>query len=283
MRDLIGFVFKFRITFLFLTLQAFAFYLLFSSNNYHKAQWFSATNDVVGSIYEVRQGIANYTRLNEQNRLLAEENEKWRNLHKSAYSTVESKYVRIQDTIFQQRYRYLAAEVVNSTTGRENNYLTINKGAHEGVRVDMGVVGPQGIVGKIVEVSENYSTAMSVLHRKFTVTVKNIKSGHKGLLQWDTGDKRTVSIVDVARHAPVTEGDLFVTRGYGGTFPEGALVGTVKRMADQEGSSYHNIEVLLKTDFDALGHVYIVMDMTKEERQQLEKETEETHAAEGNQ
>ena len=283
MRDLLGFVFRFRITFLFLTLQVFAFYLLFSSNNYHKAQWFSATNDVVGTIFEFRQNIASYTQLNEQNRLLAKENEQWRNLHKSAYSTVESKYVRIQDTIFQQQYRHLAAKVVNNTTGRENNYLTINKGAHDGVKVDMGVVGPLGIVGKIVEVSENYSTAMSVLHRKFTATVKSTKSGHKGFLKWDTGNSRSASVIDVARHAPVQEGDAFVTRGYGGTFPEGAMVGTVTKMADHEGSSYHNIEIMLSTDFNAVSHVYIVMDLTKEERQELEQETEEAHAADGNQ
>ena len=245
--------------------------------------WFGATNDVVGSLYTFRDGIAEYTSLKEQNRVLAEENERLLNLHRSSYASVESKYVRIQDTIFKQRYRYLNAKVVNNTTGKQNNYLTLNKGSRDGVQIDMGVVGPNGIVGKIVDVSENYSTAMSVLHGKFTATVRSARSGHKGFFKWPGQNDRSGTIVDVARHAPILEGDTFITRGTGGTFPEGTLVGLVTTVTTQDGSNYHDITVELTTDHESIGHVLIVMDLTKTERIELEERTEEDNAANGDQ
>ena len=282
MRDLVRFINRYRITFLFLVLQAFAFYLLFSTNNYHNAQWSIATNDIVGSIYEVRHDITSYAGLKEQNLQLAKEIERLHKLHKSSYASVENKYVKIQDTVFQQLYRTLEAKVINSTTGKQNNYLTLNKGAKDGITADMGLIGPQGLVGKVVEVSENYSTAMSVLHQKFTATVQSKRSGHKGFLNWNSNNKRTASVEDVARHAPVLVGDTFITRGSGGTFPEGALVGIVSKVGTEEGSSYHDIEITLSTDHDALEYVFVVMDLNRMERLELEQKTEESHASDSN-
>jgi rod shape-determining protein MreC len=282
MRDLVRFIYKYRITFLFIVLQAFSFYLLFSSNNYHKAQWFGASNAVVGSFYKIRNDITSYADLKEQNRILSEENQRYRDLHKSSYATTENKFVRIQDTIFQQHYRSLTAQVINSTTAKQNNYFTLDKGTKDGVTVDMGVIGPQGIVGKVVGVSESYSTAMSVLHQKFIATVQSARSGHKGFLEWNTRNKRTASIEDVAVHAPVFVGDTFFTRGSGGTFPKGAMVGVVSNVGTEEGSSYHDIEITLSTDHEALGYVYIIVDLTREERLELEEHTKEENASDSN-
>lgn len=281
MRDLIRFINRFRITFLFILLQLLSLFLVFSNNHYQRTWWFGTMSEASNGLMEMRSTITDYARLDDQNADLAAQIDSLLSLHKSAYASVESKYVKIQDTIFQQRYRYLNAKVINNTTGRQNNYITLNKGSKAGVQVDMGVVGPHGIVGKIVQVSENYSTAMSVLHRKFTVSVRSKESGHKGFLNWNTGNSQTVTIEDVARHAPIKQGDTFIARGSAGTFPEGVIIGEVSQVHVKEGSNYHDIEVTLSTDFEALGHVQIVMDLMRAEQLELEELTEELHDADG--
>jgi len=235
--------------------------------------------EMSNSIIETRSTVTDYTKLNAQNKKLNEQIDSLLNLHKSSYASIESKFVKIQDTIFQQQYRFLNAKVINSTTNLQNNYITLNKGTRAGVGVDMGVIGPQGIVGKIVQVSENYSTAMSVLHRKFTVAVQSKESGHNGFVNWGTNSINTVTVEDVARHAAIQKGDLFITRGSGGTFPAGIKVGEVSAVRDKEGSNYHDIEVSLSTDLESLGYVQIVMDLMRHEQLDLEELTEEEHNA----
>lgn len=274
MRDLLKFIQKFRNFFLFLLLQIFALTLLFSNQQYHRTWWFSTMHDASNKVMAVRTKISEYSRLDEENERLNANLDSLLGLHKSAYTSTENSFVKIQDTIYRQKYRFLAAKVVNSTTNRQYNYITLNKGWKNGVKIDLGVISPNGMVGKVVAVSENYSTVMSVLHREFTAAVRNRSSGHTGFLKWDANNSRFVSVEDVAKHAPIKEGDLFVSRGSKGTFPEGIPVGTVSRVVERPGSNYHGIELLLGTDFDALGHVQIVLNLDHQEQRELEQRTE---------
>ena len=69
-----------------------------------------------------------------------------------------------------RKYRFLEAKVVNNSVSDENNYITIHRGALQGVNENMAVIGPDGIVGKIISVSNNFSLAMSLLNRKSKVS-----------------------------------------------------------------------------------------------------------------
>ncbi len=70
----------------------------------------------------------------------------------------------------------MGAKVVGSTVNTQINFLTIHRGALQGVRPNMGVVGPQGIVGQVLNVSDNYATVWTLLNRQFRVVVK-LKNG----------------------------------------------------------------------------------------------------------
>src|SRR3546814_17805470 len=68
-------------------------------------------------------------------------------------------------SVQHQQYTYITAKVVNNTVIYRNNYLTLNRGAADGVKSGMGVMGPKGVAGIINDVSEHFSTAYSVLHK----------------------------------------------------------------------------------------------------------------------
>ncbi|MBK8531453.1 MAG: hypothetical protein IPL64_06120 [Flavobacteriales bacterium] len=128
MRDLFRFLHRIRSTLIFLTLLVISLVLLYNGNAHHRAQAISSSNSVVGTIYTWRKEITDYTGLKEVNRKLAEENAMWRNRHISMYSTVESRFVRIHDTIRLQEYTVIPTKVVNSTWHKPKNYLTLDKG-----------------------------------------------------------------------------------------------------------------------------------------------------------
>ena len=274
MRDLFRFLHRIRSTLIFLTLLVISLVLLYNGNAHHRAQAISSSNSVVGTIYTWRKEITDYTGLKEVNRKLAEENAMWRNRHISMYSTVESRFVRIHDTIRLQEYTVIPTKVVNSTWHKPKNYLTLDKGSKAGLHGDMGVIGTEGIVGVVSDVNDGFASVISVLSPDIKTNVQLRRTGHFGLLYWDTNDPRTASVIDIAKHARVAVGDTVETRGGDGIFPAGIPVGLVEEVVDAPGSNYHGITIRLTEDMTRSGFVYVVEDLRRAERDTLQKANE---------
>lgn len=270
MRDLFRFLYGARNTLLFLALMLVSMTLLHSGNAYHRGQAISSSNALIGTIYGWWSAVTEYTNLKEVNRSLAEENASWRNRHPDAYAPVAEMFVTIADSIHSQRYEYLTARVVNSTWHKQRNFLTLDKGATAGLHGDMGVIGPDGIVGVVREVSPHFASVISVLSPDIKTSVRLRRTRHFGLLYWDTSDPRTASVIDIAKHARVAVGDTVETRGGDGIFPAGVPVGVVVRLEAEPGSNYHDITIRLTEDMTRSGHVYVVKDLMRMERDSLQ-------------
>lgn len=270
MRDLFRFLHRIRNTLLFLALLALSFILLASGNQYHRAQALTTSSATVGTILQWRANVTDYTGLRAENQVLAEENATWRNRHVSAYAPAEDLFVRINDTIQRRVYGQLAAKVINSTAHKQRNFLTLDKGSKAGVEPDMGVIGPHGIVGVVRAVSPHFASVISVLNPDVKTSVQLRRTGHFGLLYWDTNDPATASVVDIAKHARVQVGDTVETRGGDGLFPAGVPVGVVETIEVQPGGNYHDITIRLAEDMTRNGHVYVVKDLQRAERDSLQ-------------
>jgi len=275
MRDLFRFLHRIRNTLLFLALMGMSMVLLHNGNHHHRAQAFTTSNAVVGTIYGWRAAITDYANLKEVNRKLAEENANWRSRHESAYTPVEDLFVRINDTIHRQRYSYLTAQVVNSTWHKQRNFLTLDKGTTSGVEAEMGVIGQDGIVGVVRETSPHFASVISILSPNLRTSVRVRRTGHFGLLYWDTADPRTASVIDIPKHARIMVGDTVETRGADGTFPTGIPVGVVEELGTQPGSNYQDITIRLTEDLTRSGHVYVVKDLQRSERDLLQQAQEQ--------
>ncbi|MDX9750066.1 MAG: rod shape-determining protein MreC [Flavobacteriales bacterium] len=271
MRDLFRFLHRIRDTLLFLALLALSFVLLAGGNRYHRARALTSSNAAIGTLMQWRANVADYTGLRAQNQVLAEENARWRNRHVSAYAPAEDLFVRINDTIHRRVHAQLAAKVINGTAHKQRNFLTLDKGAKAGVGPDMGVIGPHGIVGVVRAVSPHFASVISVLNPDVRTSVQLRRTGHFGLLYWDTNDPRTASVVDIAKHAHVQPGDTIETRGGDGLFPAGWPVGVVETIEPQPGGNYHDITIRLTEDMTRNGHVYVVKDLQRAERDSLQQ------------
>jgi rod shape-determining protein MreC len=275
MRDLFRFLFRIRNALLFAVLLTLSFILLANGNAHHRAAAISSSNIAVATIFNWRKEITDYANLKEVNRRLAEENAAWRNRHSSSYTPVEDLYVRINDSIHRQEYSVITAKVVNSTWHKQKNFLTLSKGATGGVHADMGVIGSDGIVGVVRAVSPHFASVISVLSPDIKHSVQIRRTGHFGLLYWNTNDPRTASVIDIAKHARVQVGDTVETRGGDRIFPAGVPVGVVTEVNEQPGSNYHEILITLAEDMTRSGFVYVVKDLQRAERDTLEQAHQE--------
>src|SRR5690606_12875335 len=80
------------------------------------------------------------------------------------------------DSVRINQMKFYPAKVINNSTSRFANYLTLNKGILDGVKPGMGVISNMGIVGRVKNCSDHFSTVISLLHEKFNVSAK-IKKG----------------------------------------------------------------------------------------------------------
>lgn len=275
MRNLFRFLTKNSFIFLFLILEFFAFWMLIANNNYQNSKFFNSSNFLVGNFYATIHNINDYFHLKEVNKELAEQNAKLQANNISSFVKVYGRIYEINDTAYHQTYMYSAAKVVNNSTNKRQNYITIDKGDLNGISAEMGVISAQGVVGIVKNVSNNFGSVMSILHDKNKLSAKIKKSGYYGSLVWEGNNYREAQLKDIPNHVKLTVGDTVVTTGYSSIFPENVLIGTVQEFDLPEGNNFYNIIIRFAVDFKNLSHVYVVRSLQKEEKEKLETESQQ--------
>lgn len=271
MRNLVVFIWRNNFFFLFLLLEVVCFYFLVQNNSYQKAGFINSANRVAGSVYQANANVREYLHLKEWNEQLNRENAELHNKSTASYMKVPVGEYKVNDTIYRQQYVYTHAKVVNNSTSNQNNYLTLNKGHQQGIKRDMAVITSNGIVGVVKDVSDNFSSVMSVLHRDIRISSKLVRDGSYGPLSWDGRDYRYAQLNDIPTHAKMQPGDSVVTSSYSVTFPEGIMVGRVESYERASGSPFYTVKVRLSVDFKKLNYVYVVNNILKMEQDSLEK------------
>lgn len=275
MRNLIRFLSKNSVVFIFLFLELIAFLLLVNNNNYQSSKFFNSSNFLIGNLYSTVENVNDYFNLKDVNAELAEQNARLQNQSITSFTKVFGTTVEIRDTSYHQKYLYTSAKVVNNSTNKRSNYITLDKGAINGIEAGMGVISAKGVIGTVKNVSDNFCSVMSVLHEKNAVSAKIKNSGYFGPLVWELGNYREAELNDIPNHVQLHVGDTVITSGYSLVYPEGILIGRIKEFDLPEGNNFYNITVEFTVDYKRLSHVYIVKHKQKEEQQKLEELTEQ--------
>ena len=274
MRNLFAFVIKHNFIFVFLLLQVICIWLMVQDNGYQGSHVLNSSNRAVASVYESAANTKEYFSLKQENEKLAQENSILRNFLKANYAVLPLKEFTKNDTLYKQQYSYINAKVVNSSVNKRRNFLTLNIGSEQGIAQDMAVMAGDGIVGIVTNVSRNFSSAMSLLHKDVRVNCQLKKDGSYGPLVWDGSDYRFCLLTDIPTHAKIAKGDTVITSELSGIFPEGIIVGTIESYERRKNESYYTAKVKLSADLKKVNHVYVIKNKFKNERDSLEKTTQ---------
>jgi rod shape-determining protein MreC len=274
MKNLLLFIWKHYFFFVFLLLESWCIYLIVQNNYYQRASFVNSSNNLSANVLKTSKNVEDYFYLKNVNEQLANENAELRSRLLESYAIIYNDLNTVKDTSLRQKYTFTSAKVVNNSTNRRNNYLTLAKGSKQGITKDMAVITNTGIVGQVKEVSENFCTVMSMLHSKTIVSAKIKKDGSYGPLTWDGEDFEYATLSDIPTHVRLKKGDTITTSAYSLTFPENIKIGTVDSWERKSGSNFFTVKVKLLTDFKKLSHVYIVNNLMKEEQMELEKKSE---------
>jgi rod shape-determining protein MreC len=269
MRSLLNFLARYNNLIIFLFLEGIAIYLLATGNHYHNARFGNTIRGITRGLETKISNGRSYLNLHEVNEKLSAENAALRNRLVRMVRPVNTDFSLVDDTIFNQKFNYTSAEVVNNSVNRQKNFFTINKGLRQGIKVDNAVTSENGVAGVIIGCSENYSIVMSLINLDFKLSARIRTNGYFGSLSWDGHDYRYAILNEIPQHVNVSIGDTIEATGYSAIFPEGTLVGTVSEF-EKVGGDFYRIKVSLATDYKNLHFVEVIGSLKKKEELELE-------------
>ncbi len=274
MHNLLEFLQKYHHWFLFVLLEVISLILLFQYNSYQGSAWLSSANAAAGTISEGRAKMESFfslTRMNEElslrNFYLERQVTQLRRLYGEA--TEDTAGLVMEEMQFLKKFQLVPAKVVTNELNRQENLITINRGAADGIEAGMGVACGQGIVGVTYLVSDHYTVVIPVLNKTSRISCAIRGHNYFGILRWDGKEAGVAYLEDIPRHARFRRGDWVETNGYSSIFPPGVLVGKIETVYNSVDGMSYRVKVRLSTDFGCLRDVMVIIDKSIAERTRL--------------
>lgn len=148
-----------------------------------------------------------------------------------------------------------AAEVIAAAASPEFRTVTIDKGTGEGLKTDMAVISPAGVVGRVILPSGRASKVQLLIDRNAAAGALIERTRVQGVVE-GVGDG-SLRMEYVPGTSDVRPGDLVVTSGIDGIYPKGFVIGTIEHV-DRGTGGYHLIAVRPAVDFTRLEEVLVV-------------------------
>lgn len=269
MQKLLLFIRKTGVAIVFIILEIVAIRCYAYSTPYTQARLLVWSNSVVGGVHSAFAGISNYFTLRKENIRLTEHIAMLENRIRTLEASMPEEKIHIEGVL--QRYEYIPAKVISSTTNRSRNFITLDRGVRDGVSADMAVMTPEGYaVGVVVDCSENFAVAKTLLNVDFRIGGVLADEGSHGSVVWRGGDTQIIDFVELSKYAKVKEGDLVRAAGFSHYFPSEAVIGNIEKIELAESGTSYNCKVRLTADMGRVFNVVLVRNTGAGEAQELE-------------
>jgi len=188
-----------------------------------KAQLVSENEYLDGKLTELKARLQTYSNL-------VLENQKLTQLLDATYTIPE--------------HQITLAHIKSISQSRLKKQVIINKGSKDGVRNTQLVVGSDGVVGQVTQVTPLYSTVLLITDPTQHLPVKNARNGIRGITKGLASNESGMSVEFIPLDSDIKLGDIFVTSGIGTPYPPGYFVGEVSEIHKPPNEPF--ISIILK-------------------------------------
>ena len=248
--------------------------MLIKDNPYQQSIYLTSANAVSSTVYGGISSVTDYFHLKGINDELQQRNALLEMQLVDLRAQLADAKMQLPDTTLNsnlQHFDFVVAHVISNSIAQTNNYITINRGAADGIKAEMGVVDHTGVVGIVNVVGKHSARIISLLNPYMKLSCKLKNSEYFGSMVWDTGDPRYATLEELPKHLHYAVGDTVVTSGYSTVFPEGIIVGTIEGRARNLSDSFVSLKVKLSTNFSQLSTVRVITNDMSEELHLLQE------------
>ncbi|MBM7701366.1 rod shape-determining protein MreC [Metabacillus iocasae] len=209
------------------------------------------------------QNVGDLKRTYEENELLKSRLDEHMQLQAKARE-LEDENKKLQERLDKQdslrKYEPIDASVIARNPERWHEVIALNRGRAHGVKENMAVITPQGLIGKIKHVSDMTSTVQLVSSLDRTNRISAIIQSEKkeyGLIEGYDEKKKALLLRRIPADAKIKEKELVITSGLGGVFPSGLPIGEIIEIEPDEHGLTQKAYVKPAADLYDLDHVVI--------------------------
>lgn len=169
--------------------------------------------------------------------------------------------------IFPAGSEFVVARVIGRSPTRWQEWVHIDKGSADGLRLNQPVVGAtnatgdslsgKGLVGKVVGVSENAAQIQLITDPESSVAALIQQSRARGIVVVPEAGRLVMDYVE--RDQRVEAKQIVETSGFGEVYPKGIPVGVVQTVGEEDVNVYKQIEIRTFVDFGVLEEVMVVI------------------------
>lgn len=256
--------------------------MISKTNSLQGNEIMNSANIFVAFWYKKQSGVSSYFGLRQMNDSLLSENTKLRQqLSRFTESDIlnDSSVVRaitVNDSLHRiqyAHYTYYKARVINNSVNSASNFITINRGYKDGISKNMALVSGTGVVGRIVNVSAHFATALSILNTKQRLSAK-LMDGTTSFVYWEESSGADKLLMKVTQaEIKIKKGDSILTTSYSTLFPADMLIGRVEKVYIIKKDNSRLLYIRPSTNFRNLQYVYAIKNDYMEERRKLEDTT----------
>lgn len=158
----------------------------------------------------------------------------------------------LQDTV-------LIAELIGVSPNPLSHKVIINRGMKDGTFKGQPVLDAFGLMGQVIEVSENSSTVLLISDSTHAIPVQVNRNGVRAIAE-GTGDLNALSLRHVSANTDIRVGDLLVSSGMGERFPVGYPVAEVLQVVRDPGKAFLTVVAKPMARLDRSRHLLLVFE-----------------------
>ena len=229
--------------------EVFSFFDVVISYPYYALNEFTANADI--TIRRMRSAFEENKLLRKEVNQLLLEKQQFREI------ILENERLKALLSFKEQEPRYVtAARVIARGSDRLLNIVILDKGEKSGIEKGMAVITPRGLIGKVYSVQDSFSDVLLLKDSNFSVAVRLQNSRREGVVSGAGYDYCLLKYVPPEEN--VVKGEVVITSGFDGIFPEGLPVGVVSKVKKEGIEFFQYIEVQPFQSGDKLEDVIVL-------------------------
>lgn len=152
------------------------------------------------------------------------------------------------------------ANIIGRESGNLFGAFTIDKGTLDGISKDDPVISPNGLIGIVTEVAPTYARVTTMLSPDIDIGVYSSREKVTGIVTGDIAlaKEGKCKMQYILKDSDIKEGDIIVTAGRSGIYPEGRVVGVVDEVGvEDSGLSLYAI-ITPVVDSNKINSVFVI-------------------------
>lgn len=177
---------------------------------------------------------------------------------------VENQRLRLllSSPLRQDEYKKIA-EVLAAEMDAYRQQVVINQGRLDGAFVGQPIIDERGVVGQVISVGEKSSRVLLLTDITHAIPIQVLRNDVRGIAN-GTGVNSELIVDNLPRSIDVVKGDVLVTSGLGGRFPEGYPVAIVETVENDTKSQFARIVARPLASFDRLRYLLLLWPTSEE-------------------